>query len=164
MKKKEEILTLIAEIQDELKSIGVLTKAIEVLRIKIGKARKEKEYLVESAALKLQNFFTAVERIFEKIAGDVNGGLPTTLDWHSRLLKVMTLEIPEVRPPVITHNLEKKLLEYLRFRHLARSIYGFELDVERMEALLSDISRVSLQLKKEIEGFIGFLKILEARI
>lgn len=161
MKSREEIISLIAEIKGELRDIEILSESIKALKTKIEKGIGEEEYLVESAALKLQNFYTACERIFEKIAGEINGGVPTTPDWHHRLLKVMTLDIPEIRPPVITPNLEKRLLEYLKFRHIVRSIYGFELEVERLRPLMDDVPKVSLQLKEEVEKFFDFLKTIK---
>lgn len=43
-----------------------------------------------------------------------------------------TLEVPEVRPPVIPSELEEELLPYLRFRHL----FNGRLDWGRMEGLV----------------------------
>lgn len=160
MKSREEIISLIAEIKDELKGIEILSESIKVLKTKIEKGIGEEEYLVESAALKLQNFYTACERIFEKITGEINGKVPTTPNWHHRLLKAMALDIPEIRPPVITSGLEKRLLEYLKFRHVVRSIYGFELEKERLKPLMDGAPEVSLQLKGEIERFFEFLQTL----
>ncbi|MGB9887889.1 MAG: hypothetical protein ACPLRW_12990, partial [Moorellales bacterium] len=49
---------------------------------------------------------------------------PETLRWHKQLLNRMTLEVPEVRPPVISKDLARTLDEYLRFRHVFRNVYG----------------------------------------
>lgn len=57
MKSKEEIFTLITELRDELKSIGFLAEAVSRLKIKLEEGLDEEEYLIESAGLKLQNFY-----------------------------------------------------------------------------------------------------------
>jgi hypothetical protein len=42
----------------------------------------------------LQDFYNAVEDSFEKIAPAMNGGVPSSSDWHARLLHTMTLDLP----------------------------------------------------------------------
>jgi hypothetical protein len=50
----------------------------------------------------VHDFYTGIERIFEKIAPELNGGVPAGTAWHRELLENMTLDLPGVRPPVIT--------------------------------------------------------------
>lgn len=95
---------------------------------------------------------------------EVNGGRPRTFDWHMRLLRSMALDIPQVRPAVISSSLEKQLAEYLGFRHVVRNIYGFELDPDRIAQLVEKINRVSAQLTSEIEQFVSYLRELAAGI
>lgn len=110
--------------------------------------------------LKLHNFYTACERIFEKIAGEVNGGLPRTQDWHLRLLRMMTVEVPKVRPQVLTPELGERLAELLCFRHVVRNIYGFELHEERVEPLVQEIGPLWRELHGQIETFLSYLEEL----
>ena len=159
MRSKEQMLTLISEIEEELKNIQVLEESISNLRPRITNvAEEDRRYLIESAALEFHNFYLACERIFEKIAVEINGGISPTPDWHSRLLNNMALEIKEIRPPVLTKDLARDLQEYLKFRHLVTSIYGFELDFERMKPLIKNLPRVTNMFKKEIKHFLHFLK------
>jgi len=65
----------------------------------------------------------------------------------------MTLDIPGLRPPIISLSAEKKLREYLGFRHLFRKRYGFELDWDRMEKLLRNMPPLLAQMEKEIKSF-----------
>jgi hypothetical protein len=74
-------------------------------------------------------------------------------EWHSELLHQMTLDIPGLRPPVISTHIEKRLREYLGFRHLFRKRYGFELDWEKMKRLLVRMPQVLAALEKEFEIF-----------
>ncbi len=54
----------------------------------------------ESLALKLDNFYTGCERIFQIIASELNGGLPSSYDWHRRLLNPMS-KPQDYRPAVL---------------------------------------------------------------
>jgi len=97
LKNREGILTLIAEIKQGLGDLELISKSI----VEVGKKikvinKKEKRYYLESVALELHNFYSGCERIFEKIAGDLNGGVPTTHDWHKRILQNMMIDIPKI--------------------------------------------------------------------
>ncbi|MBI5025848.1 MAG: hypothetical protein HZC12_03785 [Nitrospirae bacterium] len=158
-KSREEILTFIAEIEEELSNISLLRDEIKIAARKLKKTSKnEREYIIESLALKLHNFYTACERIFEKVAGEINGRIPQSLDWHKRLLKNMALDIKGLRPPVLSSATERQLEEYLKFRHLVRSIYGFELEETKMSPLIKGIDKVTGAFLKDIERFISFLR------
>ena len=161
-KNPEEILTLVAEIKEELANINLLCAEIKIAGKKLKeKSQYEKKYIIESLALKLHNFYTACERIFETIAGDINGGIPQSLDWHRRLLKSMGLDIKGIRPSVLSKSTEKALEEYLKFRHLVRNIYGFELEEKKMLPLIKGINKVTNSIHKDITRFISFLKALK---
>jgi len=75
----------------------------------------------------VHDLYTGVERAFQKIALELDGGLPKGERWHKDLLDHMALELKGIRPPVIDASLRDKLDEYLRFRHIFRSVYGFQL-------------------------------------
>lgn len=96
-------------IRQELGSLERLAAEIPATWSK-GRSLPEGDCLpyVESSALKLYNFYTACERIFETIAGEVNGAVPHTPDWHLRLLRTMTVEVPSVRPRVLTPELAEQ--------------------------------------------------------
>lgn len=161
MKRHERWLTLAAEIENELRFVHRVAEELEHVWNKAQSASLEDHgYFLESAALKLHNFYTGCERIFEKIAVEVNGGRPRTFDWHMRLLQSMALDVPQVRPAVISSSLEKQLAEYLGFRHVVRNIYGFELDPGRIARLIEKINRVSTQFTSEIEQFVSYLREL----
>jgi len=88
----------------------------------------------------------------------MNGGAPSSFEWHKRLLKSMSLAIEGKRPPVISKATEKELEEFLAFRHVIRNIYGFEIDSERLQGLLEKVKRVFGNFKRDITKFLGFLR------
>ncbi len=105
----------------------------------------------------LHDFYTGIERIFQKIAKDIEGDVVNGRGWHKALLEDMALEIPEVRPRVITDEFCRRLDDYLRFRHLFRGIYGFELEVERMRPLFDDLEEVFTALERQLQNFLAAL-------
>ncbi len=152
MRNKEEIPVLVAEIKDELSKLEILSQ-----KLSSQVNRTNKEEIAESAALRLHNFYTGCERIFKLIISEVNGGVPHELDWHKRMLTQVSLEIDDIRPAVISLKTSKDLEELLRFRHVVRNIYGFELEPERIEALIALTISLSPRFTKEIENFMAFL-------
>jgi hypothetical protein len=152
MQNKEEIPVLVAEIKDELSKLDTLSQ-----KLSSQVNRTNKEEIAESAALRLHNFYTGCERIFKLIVSEVNGGVPHELDWHKRMLTQVSLEIEDIRPAVISLKTKNDLEELLRFRHIVRNIYGFELKPERIQTLITLTLSLFPRFTKEIENFMAFL-------
>lgn len=105
----------------------------------------------------VHDFYTGVERIFETIASEVDGGMPASPSWHRELLDSMTLDLPGVRPPVLRAETAQPLQEFLRFRHLVRNLYGFELEWPRLRALLEKLPVTWTALQADFDRFVAFL-------
>ena len=106
----------------------------------------------------LHDFYTGVEAIFQIVADEVDGSRPTSSDWHRRLLSGMAAELPEVRPPVISRNLESLLDEYRGFRHIFRNVYGRRLTWHRMKPLVEALPHTFEQLKTELSTFFAAIE------
>ena len=142
---------LVAEIRDEL-------EALDRLRAEIAAAPPPRDsYALRARGSILHDFYGGVERIFVRIARELNGGVPRADQWHRQLLKDMTLTIAEVRPPVVDAPLAEVLDEYLRFRHLFRHVYGFALDEKRLRALEVRLPETVSAVRGQLEAFIGWL-------
>jgi hypothetical protein len=120
-------------------------------------------YVVRAGGSILHDFYTGIEKILESIAKEVDRRLPLGEEWHSELLRQMTLDIPGLRPPLITTNTGKKLREYLGFRHLFRKRYGFELDWQKLKRLLLGMPQVRSHLEGDIEKFFKVMGSLSLR-
>lgn len=68
------------------------------------------------------------------------------------------------RPPVISAETAQRLDEYLRFCHVVRSVYGFDLDLDRVARLIEAYPSVWRQSEQEIQAFIVWLKALAANL
>jgi hypothetical protein len=112
---------------------------------------------VRAAGSVIHDFYTGVEKIFRRIATRVDQDLPTGEDWHVQLLQRMSVPLEEIRPQVIDEPLERDLEEDLRFRHLFRNIYGFELRWELCQPLAERLHQTFVKLKRQMERFEDFL-------
>ncbi|MBI4687326.1 MAG: hypothetical protein HY756_06050 [Nitrospirae bacterium] len=142
---------IFAEIGKELDSLEELRK--EMAEIKSG----DSIILRRSMGSILHDFYNCCERIFKKIALDINGGYEDTEKWHKALLFKMTIPIKGVRPAVISEELAAELDEYLSFRHVFRNIYGFELKGERIGHLAKKFDKASDRFIKEVKKFLAIV-------
>jgi hypothetical protein len=105
----------------------------------------------------LHDFYTGIERALERVAPELNGGIPAGPAWHRQLLETMVLDLPGVRPPVLRASTARVLEEYLRFRHAFRDLYGFELEWPRVEALLARLPGAWAQVREDRAAFVELL-------
>lgn len=158
---KERFARLAAALRDEIDRIERVV--VEAAAAAAGFAKHEPTRLeLRGIGDVLHDFYTGAERVFEKIAPELNGGVPAGPAWHRELLQNMTLEIPGVRPRVIERGTARLLDEFLRFRHLFRSVYGFELEWDRLRPLLDRVPSAWAALRCDLERFVGFLEAASA--
>ncbi|RPJ64365.1 MAG: hypothetical protein EHM23_00610 [Acidobacteria bacterium] len=148
---------LASDIKRQLDSVDRLEREARELLESPGSGSVE----TRAAGSILHDFYTGVEKIFQRIAIELDGGLPAGPDWHSDLLLRMTIEIDERRPAVISEELAKKLAEYLRFRHVFRNLYGFELRWDLCRELLANLPPLLNDLRKQLKAFRDFLSAIE---
>jgi hypothetical protein len=109
----------------------------------------------------LHDFYCGLERIFRLVATRIDQDLPSGSDWHVQLLHRMATDIETVRPAVLDDAAARQLEAYLRFRHLFRNIYGFELEWDRCRHLLVDLPVMFEALVQRLAAFDEFLHSLE---
>jgi hypothetical protein len=146
---------LAARIRTDLSELTLL-----VARAKQGWERAEKkddDYYLDGVALNLHGFYSGLEKIFEKIAATIDGSVPTAVNWHQELLNQMCMDIPGVRPAVISEELRDLLEDYRGFRHVVRNVYTFHLNPEKMERLIAKIDLVLEKLTAELMAFATFI-------
>lgn len=83
-----------------------------------------------------------MERIFRQVAATVDNHVPSDPEWHRELLRQMSVELPGLRPPVLSLASVNTLDEYLRFRHVLRNIYAFSFIPDQIERLVKQITPV----------------------
>lgn len=151
--KPEEVLArrLRAEVESEL--AGLLALGREFAE----RPQTEDSYALRARGSLLHDFYNAVERVFVRIARELNGGVPQAEPWHQQLLDDMRLDIPKVRPPVIDDSLAKALGEYLRFRHVFRNVYGSVLEIDRLVPLEDRLPTTLAAFEQQLRAFLTWM-------
>ncbi|HFD39036.1 MAG TPA: antitoxin [Anaerolineae bacterium] len=124
-------------------------------------ADRDQDAFLNSVALNLHGFYNGLERVMELIATEMDGGTLGGASWHTELLRQMTLDLPSVRPAVISRETMQLLDEYRKFRHRVRNIYTTQLDAERMANLVESLSATWEQVRMELLAFADFLDHLD---
>jgi predicted nucleotidyltransferase len=148
-------LALKSRIEDEMKSIEDTIQTITDLL-------KQKDTipqvaLIPALASYIADFYSGCERISERVAVYLDGGLPTGKDWHYELLKQVAEPGGNNRPPLWSGALLLELDEYRKFRHLERHIYKIELKPERVIILAENVKPVFNKIKSSVDVFCSWL-------
>ena len=101
----------------------------------------------------LHSFYNGIENIFKRIDALVDGRTVRGAAWHRELLDSMASK-GRSRPAVISQSLRDRLDDYLRFRHLFRYSYSFELNIREMAPLVADCRETLNQLETELNKFL----------
>lgn len=147
-------------IGQELALLGEVVQRCEGAMARARQNEADREFYVAAAALYLHDFYNGLERLFEAIASEVDGAVPGGSAWHRELLEQMALPLTDARPAVLTRETVYSLDEYLRFRHIVRSVYAMHLDAERVEMLVFRLRSIYEQVQAELRAFVRFLERL----
>ncbi len=159
----ERLRGVAADILTELERLQRLSEDIAFVHAEIARDPGHARLFYENLALKLHNFYTGCERIFQTVAAELNGAPPGGFDWHRRLLERMGAAWGD-RPAVLSRDSVDSLREFLAFRHVVRNLYGFELDEERIERLIARYPGVWGQVEADLRRFIAWLETLADRL
>jgi hypothetical protein len=143
-----------AELADIERAARKAVQAYEEAR----RSDRQRTFFLDSVAINLHSFYNGVERIFELLARELDGGLPTGTAWHRDLLAQMSLEVEGVRPAVIRAETAASLDEYLRFRHLVRNLYTWNFEEAKLAQLIAGLDRVLTDLKTDLSTFGRYLQ------
>lgn len=159
----ESYLVLAERIRKELDDLDRLVARANRAVSTAKKNPQDADLFLDSASLNLHDVYSGFERIFKQIAATVDGSVPTSAEWHHELLNQMELDLPKVRPPVLTREMIQHLDEYLRFRHVVRNVYTFSFDPERIGRLVNELQDVFEQVKQELSTFAEFLETVSGK-
>ena len=149
----EDVLArrLAAEIKSELATMAALAAEFA------SAPQADDSYAIRARGSMLHDFYNCGERVFLRIARELNGGVPRGEQWHRDLIDSMALEIPGVRPAVVDRGLGDVLGEYLRFRHVFRNVYGGVLDAERMASLERRLPETLAAFRERVGAFVAWM-------
>ena len=142
---------LAAEIENEL---GRLDQIVEEAA---SAPRDDSPFGLRGRGSIVHDFYSGIERIFQRIAEELNGGVPQSTQWHRQLMTDMSLPIPELRPAVISAALAEELGDFLRFRHVFRNTYGWELRADRIRPLEDRLPAVKDEFRSQVRDFLSWM-------
>jgi len=146
---------LVGRIERDLKDLEQLVNKTNVLIEKVN-TTGDIDYL-GTVALNLHSFYSGAERIFRDVALEIDDSLPEGSDWHRRLLRQMSAEVPNVRPKILSDSTFKALNELCAFRHVVRNVYTFDLIPSRVQDLASTLPHCLEELQTDLQSFCQFL-------
>ena len=148
-----DYLLLAERIQQEVDDLAqVVTRTERAIHAAQHHA-EDSDLFIDAAALNLHDFFAGLERIFQQITTHVDGNMPSGHGWHRKLLDQMQVDLPNLRPPVLSNETAEALDEFLRFRHVVRNVYAFQFDAERIQRLVSQMRPTFTQVQAELKQF-----------
>ena len=126
-----------------------IVKALEDIKTASPNMR---QYIEETIANRLADVYSGIERIFERIANEVDGHLSRGSRWHKNLLEQMTRQRPE-RIPVISQETFLLLVGLLEFRHKINNIYADEIIYDNTETHAKNIERLYQNFSDDLKMF-----------
>ena len=112
------------------------------------------EIELSALAATLHSFYTGAENIFKRVAAELDGEPVRGEAWHRELL--LRMKTPTARrPALLSEELHDTLNEYLRFRHVFRSAYSFDLDWQKMAPLVLRLEETFQKLENALDDFLN---------
>lgn len=142
---------LCAEIRAELPRLERTVAEIAEAHQGVSGPESPRLFLYAAAAL-LETYYSAIEKTLARIASTL-AVLPDGPAWHRRLLEEATLDLPKIRPPVLSCDTARRLDPYLAFRHRFRNFYLFDLDPSLVIPLLEGVPSVARSVIDELSEF-----------
>jgi len=152
--------TLAIRIRAEMVDVAQIVERAQRLQAKAIQQNDNDYY--DGVALNLHSFYTAVERILEDIAREIDESLPSGPDWHRDLLAQLAAEFPTVRPAVLQRSSRACLNEYRGLRHVIRNVYTFNLRPTRLNDLIEMLPPCHHALEQDLERFCLFLEAVDS--
>jgi hypothetical protein len=106
----------------------------------------------------LHNLYCALEDLWQEVARTFENRLEDPARYHRELLQRMRLEIPGIRPRILTTASYQLLNELRGFRHVFRHAYDYELDEGRLRQLKAKMMKGWTGAEKDLANFERFLQ------
>lgn len=113
-------------------------------------------------ALRVQQFYTAIEDLFKQIAKSFENHLEGMSDFSRELLIRMNTEIPKIRPALLSPHSLVFLDKIRAFRHFIRHAYDCELDQEELQLIQHKLKTEYSHLESDLKKFRSFIQDLSS--
>ncbi len=147
------------DLQQELDEFLTLRSVITNARFRIGDSEPDPFELYAISGI-LHDLYHGAENICKHIVSEIDRSVPASPASHRELLDQVAKPSPGTRPPVITSETYVLINDYRRFRHVARNVYGFRIDWNKVTPLFDGANTAIETFAADIEKFIAFLRIM----
>lgn len=151
----EKILSLRAEIQADLEAIEQAYQAYHTTQADLS---TPEQYIV--LGYYLQVIYGLFENLFQRIAYVFENHVTDQSRWYAQLLRRMSLDIPSIRPAVISKPTYQSLDELRGFRHLFRNAYLLHFDPNRLVFATQAAQQLEKSYPQDTSRFLDFLDTL----
>jgi len=144
-----------AEVERQMARI---TQVYETLAQRIDEIASGGSPLVESAAYQTHNYYSAIEDLLQLVAKAFENNIADVSRWHSELIDRMTLNIPGVRPPLLSTQTATLLHRLRGFRHFFRHAYDVPLDAAEVQQNWDITRQLRPLLEQDVATFLHALE------
>jgi uncharacterized protein YutE (UPF0331/DUF86 family) len=109
------------------------------------------------AGYMLHNLYSALEDLFQEIVKIFENSIDDPSKYHRELLKRMSIEVPGIRPSLLSRQSQEILDELRGFRHVFRHSYSYGIDADKVKILKAKILEGWPDVEKDIQQFDEFL-------
>ena len=142
-----------AELRARLVDVDRIADRVEARR----EASDERPEAVDSLGYQLHNLYGAFEQVFEVVARFFENRVAAA-GYHAGLIKRMQLDIPGVRPALLSASTAADLDELRRFRHLFRHAYSADLDPHKVRRLAAGAGTLRRAFARDLDRFLASLR------
>jgi hypothetical protein len=135
-----------------------LTQGYETLEQRSDEIAPENQSSIESAAYQLHNYYSAIEDLLQIVAKAFENNIVDLTRWHSELIDRMTLNIPGVRPALLSAQTAALLHRLRGFRHFFRHAYDVPLDASEVQQNWNTARQLRPLLERDVATFLRNLE------
>ncbi|MGF1523148.1 MAG: nucleotidyltransferase family protein [Leptolyngbyaceae cyanobacterium] len=148
---QNKFLVLKDHLDDEVYALEETNRALSSALVRVPEVPED--FAARALASYINDFYRRCERMSERVAVTLDGGLPQGENWHQALLQQVGEPSGEDRPPLWSQQLLTALDEYRRFRHVVHHKYSDELRPEEVLRLARRVSQLTAKVKAAIAHF-----------
>lgn len=149
--KKESLSLLLGYLTNQM---GLLRRILKEIDDTNPSSKEKTSHL----AYLLHNLYCALEDVFQEIARTFENRVEDPSKYHRALLKRMQLDVPGIRPKLLSRESLLVMDELRGFRHIFRHAYDYELDPDKVKGLKHKMLTHWKRLEKDVDIFIDFLE------
>lgn len=117
----------------------------------------DKQYVF---AFKVQQLYTALEDLFKQVAKAFENHLDQMGNFHKEILARMAIEVPKVRPALLSPPSFALLDKVRGFRHFVRHAYNCELDLKELKLIQNRLKTDFPLLESDLQSFRQYIQKL----